>query len=340
MKRLILIFLATGLIFSSCEKEKDHLPIISTTEVTEITQTTAMSGGNITDDRGEAVTARGVCWSMSQNPTISDSKTEDGGGVGSFTSSISGLEPNTMYYIRAYATSSRGTGYGSAISFSTLIEDAYPVVDIDGNVYPTFIIGNQVWMAENLKTTKYNDGTDIPYVTNNSDWRKLTSGAYCWQSNNPDNGNSYGALYNWYAVFTDKLCPTGWHVPTDAEWEEMENYLANNGYNYDGSTGGGRDKIAKALASDWGWDSSSSEGAVGNDDYPEYRNKSGFTALPGGFRHDNGSFSMTGWISFWWSASELSIGEVWYRSMYYHNNYVERIWASKEHGYSVRCLRD
>ena len=121
---------ATFMLFSSCEKDDDDqqsIPILSTTEITEITQTTATSGGNITDEGGATVTARGVCWSTSQNPTISDSKTEDGTGTGNFTSSISGLEPNTTYYVRAYATNSEGTGYGSELSFTTLEDQDIPI---------------------------------------------------------------------------------------------------------------------------------------------------------------------------------------------------------------------
>jgi len=121
------------------------------------------------------------------------------------------------------------------------------VTDIDGNVYHTVKIGTQVWMAENLKTTKYNDASSIPNLTDNAGWVGLTSGAYCWYNNDAiTNKNIYGALYNWYAVNTGKLCPGGWHIPAISEWETMENHLIVNGYNYDGTLSG--NKIAKSLA--------------------------------------------------------------------------------------------
>ena len=211
---------------------------------------------------------------------------------------------------------------------------------IDGTHYKAVKIGDQVWMAENLRATKYNDGTDIPNVTENTDWGNLTTGAYCWYDNNPDNGNIYGVLYNWYAVETGNLCPTGWHVPTDDEWTEMENYLADHGYNYDGTIGGGRSKIAKALASESGWSSSSDVGAVGNDDYPEYRNKSGFTALPRGYRQYNGNFYGVGDFGDWWSSTEYDGAHAWGRYMNYDDSNVYRNNYYKKYGFSVRCLRD
>ena len=304
---------ATLLLFSSCKKENDkNIPVLSTTEVTGITQTTAMSGGNITDDRGSTVTARGVCRSTSQNPTIRDSKTEDGTGIGSFTSSISGLEPNTTYYVRAYATNSAGTGYGSTMSFTTL----RGAVDADGNVYHSVIIGGQEWFAENLRTTRYNDGTPIPNVTNDSDWRSLSTGAYCWHDNNPANGKTYGALYNWHAVNTGKLCPTGWHVPSDAEWTALTDYVGND--------------AAIKLKSTSGWNA----GGNGTDDY-------GFSALPGGYRYGYaGSFVSVGSSGYWWSSTVNHSANIWNRNMDYDYGNVNRYDLDKKYGFSVRCVRD
>lgn len=171
------------------------LPTLTTKSVIyNITKNSAQSGGNVTDDGGTTVTARGVCWSTSQNPTISDDHTTDGSGTGSFTSSLSGLTRNTTYYVRAYATNSVGTAYGNEISFQTWYGS---VTDYDGNVYPAVQIGTQLWMAKNLKTIKYNDGTAIPLVTNSTEWSNLITPGYCWYNNDEASyKNTYGALYN------------------------------------------------------------------------------------------------------------------------------------------------
>lgn len=356
-----MIAVLSVLLLTNCEKETDipkddgdtntTIPVLTTTEVTEITQTIAISGGVISSDGGALVTERGVCWSTSENPTIADNKTLDGVGAGTFISSITDLTANTTYYLRAYATNSKGTGYGSIISFTTL-EDSNGAIafnpnitygsvnDIEGNTYKTVVIGAQTWMAENLKTTKYNDGTAIPNVTDDNEWENLSSTAYCWYKNNINNGTTYGALYNWYAVHTGKLCPTGWHVPTDDEWTELENYLANNGYRYDVISIGGGENIAKALASDSGWESSTSEGTVGNTDYPEYRNKSGFTALPCGNRDYDGGFYGIGSFGSWWSATEYDPNYAWLRDIGDNGSLVFRFDCSKNYGFSVRCVRD
>lgn len=312
---------ANLILFCSCNDRK--APVLSTSEVTIISQTTAYSGGTIIDDGGATITAHGVCWSKSQNPTIIHSKTEAGKGAGSFTSRISGLEPNTIYYVRAYATNSEGTGYGSAMSFTTLKE----VSDADGNVYSTVVIGNQEWFAENLRTTNYNDGTPIPNVTSNIDWSNLTSGAYAWYNNDEAKiKNNYGALYNWYAVETGYLCPTGWHVPTGAEWITLADYAGGS------QVAGGKLKSTRTAPDDPPrWDFPN----IGATD--EY----GFSALPEGLRsgHD-GSFHFFGSDGIWWSSTESST-EPYFRYVY---NDVSFLGSSRGHskgfGFSVRCVKD
>lgn len=322
----ILIVLPALFLVTNCTKDDDDIaetsiPVL-TNEVVKITQTTATSGGNITSDGGATITARGVCWSTKQKPTIVDSKTTDGTGTGSFTSAITGLTANTKYYVRAYATNSVGTGYGNVMSFTTLEEISYgTMTDIDGNTYKTVIIGTQTWMAENLKVTKYNDGTNIPNVTDAAEWEDLTSGALCDYDNTPSNSATYGKLYNWYAVNTGKLCPSGWHVPTDAEWTTLTDYYLGGKV-----VAGG--KLKETGITHW---------AISNTDAT---NETGFTALPGGVRSDFGLFGLVGLEGYWWSATEYSATSAWIRGMSYNSGGVGVYRTYKESGFSVRCVRD
>jgi len=231
-------------------------------------------------------------------------------------------------------TDTDGDGIGDACQTPDQITDP------DGNLYTSVKIGDQEWMVENLKTTKYNDNTPISYPgTDNTAWTNNTSGAYAWYNNDAALYKAtYGALYNWHAVNTAKLCPAGWHMPSDPEWTTLVNYLIANGYNYDGSTTG--NKIAKALAATTNWATSTTAGSPGYSDYPSYRNKSGFTALPGGYREYNGTFSYIGGTGAWWSATVGTTYSAWGRYVYSHYPNVSRNYGSKHAGFSVRCLRD
>jgi len=195
------------------------------------------------------------------------------------------------------------------------------VTDIDGNVYNTVTIGTQVWMVENLKTTKYRDGTSIPNVTNNSAWSNLNTGAYCDSDNTPSNSATYGRLYNWYAA-TDahNIAPTGWHVPTDAEWSTLTTFLGGV------TVAGG--KLKETGTAHW---QSPNTGAT---------NETGFTGLPGGFRSTNGTFNYIGYSGYCWSSSENDTNFAWYRYLSYTNGNVDSDNNSKSNGFSVRCLRD
>jgi uncharacterized protein (TIGR02145 family) len=213
------------------------------------------------------------------------------------------------------------------------------VTDIDGNVYHTVTIGTQTWMVENLKTTKYNNGQPIPLVTDNTAWFFLSTHGYCWYNNDaPTYKNKYGALYNWYTVNTGKLAPTGWHVPTDAEWTTMENYLIANGYNYDLSTQ--NDYLAKSLAATIYWDINTDvEGAIGND--LSTNNSTGFSALPAGSRGGyGGAFDSAGSLAAWWSSSEGDADTACEWSLYYSSSSLSRYFDNKYDGCSVRCVRD
>lgn len=209
------------------------------------------------------------------------------------------------------------------------------ITDIDGNVYHVVNIGNQVWMVENLKTTRYRNGDSIPNVTDHTIWIPLNSGAYGNYNNDSSNADSYGRLYNWYAV-ADYRCiaPEGWHIPTDAEWIVLTDYLSNNGHGYAGNWS----DIAKSMAASTGWPISQYPGSVGNDQ--ARNNHSGFTALPGGFRNLNGLFGYMDLHGAWWSASEHYTYCAWYRYIFFGYNRVYRYSNYKANGFSVRCVKD
>jgi uncharacterized protein (TIGR02145 family) len=300
------------------------LPTLSTTTATSITSTTAFSGGNIISDGGGTVIAKGVCWSKIPGPTTNSSKTIDGTGSGSFTSNVNGLTAGSYYYLRAYAINIAGTAYGNEISFYTS-GAITTVTDADGNIYNTVTIGTQVWMASNLKVTKLNDNSAIPQVPDNTTWANLSTPSYCWYNNDATtNKSTYGALYNWYTVNTGKLCPIGWHVPTDAEWTILTNYL--------GGLGVAAGKLKEAGTDHW---------ATPNSDAT---NSTGFTALPGGNRYVNSlgtGFQSIGSMGSWWSSTVYDLTNTWVKIMVYnYSTLSDRNAYDKRQGNSVRCMKN
>jgi uncharacterized protein (TIGR02145 family) len=216
------------------------------------------------------------------------------------------------YYTGSNWVGITGAGPG-AISASTCI-------DYDGNAYPTFQIGTQVWMAENLRVTHYRNGNTIPNVTNNTAWAALTTGAYCWYNNDQSTNAKYGILYNWYAVNDSRnICPTGWHMPSDAEWTTLTTYLGGE------SVAGGKMKSVSAL-----WASPNTNAT----------NNSGFSGLPGGYRYLDGLFLGIGSVGYWWTATEGSTNYAWSRILNYSYSDVSRGIVDEAAGVSVRCVRD
>jgi uncharacterized protein (TIGR02145 family) len=327
-------FILTMILLISCNEETRVMPaMVVTTPVTGILYYTCIAGGTVTDDGGGNVSSRGVCWGTEANPTIGNSITVEGGGTGSFQSYIDGLTSGTTYHIRAYATNSAGTEYGDDLTFTTHLTGitfnpnlVYGTVeDIDGIIYKTIPIGSQVWMAENLKTTRFNDGANIPEVTGFGAWTDLTTPARAWCFNNDSlYKDLYGAYYNWFAVSTGKLCPVGWHVPSDNEWLVLVTSL-------------GGDKVAGSKLKEAGknnWISSNKNAT----------NESGFTAIPAGFRSTNdGSFAGSGEIGGWWSATEESqsvFGSSWCRWLHGDTTLVVRNERFKKEGFTIRCIKD
>lgn len=417
-----------------------------------MTSTTAVSGGNITSDGGVSINARGVCWGSTANPVIADSHTIDGTGDGAFSSIITGIKNNTLYYVRAYATNSVGTSFGNQQSFtipstsllyvSSIVENLTPALievnfslplaniipadssftvkdscfpslsiditsisisgskvflslyvyspvifghtislsynkpahnplqtssgekvpsfykqivnnkvsplnseiifnanvtygsvgDRDGNTYKTVQIGGQTWMAENLKATKFNDGTEIPYVTDTLKWGQLfinNSPGFCYYDNDPlTYRNTYGALYNFYAVADNrKICPAGWHVPTYDEWKTMITSL------------GGEDVAGSKLKETGSTHWIKTYSAMIN----YATNETGFTAIPGGYRSSFGNFVpyfTIGIYGYWWS-STIGSRSYWAWCQYIVNVYtIFRKEDMQGTGFSIRCLKD
>lgn len=337
----IYLLLISALFFvfvSSCKKYDDinnaeGIPALTTADITEITKTTAKSGGNITSDGGATITARGVCWSTEQNPTLSDSKTSDGTGTGSFVSNISGLSSNTTYYIRAYATNDNGTAYGNTLSFTTEEENEDSFTDPrDGNVYKYVTIGKQVWMTNNLrylpKVAKPDEGSNSEayyyvngYYGTSVDTAKATS-----------NYETFGVLYNWPAAMagsgssTDNpsrvqgVCPQGWHLPSENEWLELTEHLGGL------LIAGG--KLKEKGTKHW---------KIPNTDAT---NETDFTALPGGYRSNNGTFGGVGSTAYWWTTTETSKTGALSRNIEYNSGGIFKVGSTKDWGWSVRCLKD
>lgn len=312
---LLLLVITMALFFNNACVPKDEpaqIPTLTTTDITNISGTTATSGGTIVSDGGAAITERGVCWSTKTNPTIADSKTSNGSGNGTFTSTVTDISATTTYYVRAYATNSAGTGYGNTVA--TLITDA------SGNIYHSVKIGTQTWMIENLKTTRYRTGEIISNLTESVDWNSATYGAYCDYNNLPANGNIYGRLYNYAAIKDSRnIAPIGWHVATAAEWDLLISYS------------GGEINAAKKLKE---------TGVTHWKTNAEASNENGFNALPGGIRIPNGDFGNVTEKGSWWSSTENTSTTVWYFDMNYDNNGVNRIYNELRYGRSVRCVKD
>lgn len=206
------------------------------------------------------------------------------------------------------------------------------VTDIDGNVYHTVIIGNYEWMAENLKTTTYQNGSKIPNINDSIAWTGLSEGAYCWYDKNESNAKTYGALYNWYAVNTGKLCPDGWRVPADEDWKFLEGYVVTKygiGTTVWDESGGRGNDAGQQLKKSSGW----SSGGNGRNDF-------GFSALPGGERCSHGRFFLAGRSGFWWSSTAYDESSAWYRNIIYSLEDIFRNTHPKWMGFSIRCLRD
>jgi uncharacterized protein (TIGR02145 family) len=301
-------------------------------------------GGDILNDGGSSIVLRGVCYSTTPNPNMGNPRTEEGSGIGSFTSTVRNLSPSTTYFARSYAKNSQGVVvYGNEVSFSTgtpvpsFLCGTSTVTDVDGNNYNTVQIGNQCWTQSNLKVSKYRNGDSIPTGLSNSSWGSTTNGAYAIYDNNPVNDGLYGKLYNHYAVMdTRGLCPTGWHVPTDGEWNVMVRYLdpnADTSCNIcsQSTIAGGMLKSTLTQPTIGGWGPHPNSGS---------NNSTAFSAFSGGFRHHDSRFLDTVTHGYFWSGSLLSslpLGRI----LFFNSGTIFRgNDGGLSFGLSVRCLKN
>lgn len=324
------VFCLFILLFASCKQEEVNrfdydnnpnatLPQIVTGEVSSITKNGAKVSASILSNGRGTVTVSGIVWGTQRNPVVaSANKTTNGASAGTFSSQVTGLEPYITYYVRAYATNSAGTAYGEQKEFTTLVNT---VIDVDGNEYNTIAIGNQVWMAQSLRVKHYRNGDPIAQVTDNAQWPGLTSGAYGVYPGITDYGNLYGFLYNWYAVDDSRnIAPEGWHVPTDAEWTVLTNFLGGV------ATAGGTMKDIDL--------------GVWMPPNLAATNSSGFKALPGGYRDVSGPFVNALAYFYVWSSTSGGAATAWSRGLVFNSAAVDVGNYPKKDGFAVRCIKD
>jgi uncharacterized protein (TIGR02145 family) len=303
-----------------------YLPKIKTVQVNTIGYFDALTGGIISSSGKDSILSKGVCWGKDSILNISlNTKSVDGKGWGDFTSKISGLDYGTTYYVKSYATNSFGTSYGNLEKFQTslpLFKNGNGVKDVDGNSYKTIILGDQEWMSENLAVSKLNDGTEIPYVYDISSWYLTKSFAMCLYDNLLTNKDKFGYLYNGYVVETNKICPTGWHVPVRKDWEKLLLTVGSD------NVAGGKLKYA-------GLDQWVSPNSFAT-------NISGFNGKGAGIRTKDGYFVNKFKDGFFWTneSVEIPYHKLFYRQLNYAVGYFYETTEYPALGASIRCVKD
>jgi len=312
---IVISFTLTG-----CKKDKSTLSTVRTFVPLYVASNTTVVGCIVESDGGSAIVDCGIYFGTSQTPETSGSRWQMGNDTGSYYGRVTGLLANTQYYVKAYAKNVKGESLGDLVNFTT----PPAVTDYDNNTYETVVISSQSWMTRNLKTTHYMNGDAINTTNPSSlDITAETSPKYQWAYSGSDaNVLVYGRLYTWFAV-TDsrKVCPTGWHVPNDAEWSTLATNL--EGYGYPGSE-------LKENGNDH-WLSPYNTDA---------NNITCFSALPGGYRSSSGSFYLLQNDGYWWSSTESESLSAWARILDTQSTAIGRSGINKRWGISVRCIKD
>ncbi len=295
---------------------------VKTKSVSALGSWAVISGGSFTSVGGSSEVECGLCWDLVQGPTTGSNKIfYNSSDVFSFTSIMTNLAPNTTYFARAYVSNPAGTVYGNEISVTTTSN----VTDVENRTYHTVNIGTQVWLMENLATTKFNDGSPIPQITSQPTWDNLSTPAFCWFNNEKPLADDFrGALYNWHAVNTGKLCPAGFHVPTIDEWNAMTEYL--------GGSAAAAGEMLKPNEMQWG-----------DVEYGVISDSCLFWGILCGTRDTIVGFQgLTGCgiyeTSHYWSSTPEGTSQAWAFVLYMGS--TDKHEFSRKNGYSVRCLKD
>lgn len=343
----LLLVSAFTVLLTGCDDTPD-LQQVSLIEVTNITANSAECRVTINLNNSSDITERGVIYDSKewrQQEVIADTDAGDG----TFTIQLENLLPGTIYGARGYAKNSEGVVYSALFAFKTPLKEG-TMTDIDGNEYKTICIGRQEWMAENLKTSTYNNGTAIPNVTAAGAWQSNTLGAHCVYSNSAANKDIYGCLYNWYAVNRRAssgseetlLAPEGWRVPSMNDWNTLMNHLISQQYAYGGVE---ENLIGKAMASTTLWNESAVEGAVGYE--LNSNNTALFNMVPSGYRTNRGTYSRRGERAYFWSTSQIGTNAAFVMLSYDNPALITddtELNASggyvRAGGFAVRCMRD
>jgi len=339
---IVILFLVNG-----CKKsETEDILTVTTDDIEIFSEGIYTFKGTIVSFGDEEISEHGFCWSESENPETDGTLINLGttNSSGSFSTNIYDVLAGTTYYVKAFAKASSITYYGDVKSFTT--PDTLPllIIDIDHNIYYTVRIGEQTWMSDNLKATRYSDGSTIPRVEERLAWFgfSLYTRAYCWYENYGAIGAEYGALYTWPAAMNinsgsdikpgniQGVCPDGWHLPGDSEWKQLEMFLG----------------MSQAEADEENWRGENEGGAMKHSGIQYWTspntgstNESGFSALPAGWRDGAGYFRNLGTSARFWSSSKRG-DYAWVRQLDYNSSLIFRGTIGLYEGISVRCIKN